>query len=105
MILKDNFFMFNDKCQKVVNFMLHLMHFCYLFHKLSREKPREKCNCPITLYLSYSTLLCRKWPQDTKQRRKTKKKYKEAERWSHLPPTRKGELAEAEASISTPSTR
>jgi len=31
---------------------------------------------PFTLYLSYFTQLCRKLTQDTKQRRKTKEKYK-----------------------------
>jgi len=41
---------------------------------------------------------------DLKTLNKEEKKYKEAERLSHSPPTRKGELAEAEASICTPST-
>ena len=31
-------------------------------------------NCAITLFISYSIHLCRNWPQDTKQRRKIRKK-------------------------------
>jgi len=62
-----------DKCQKVVNSMLHLRHFCYLSYKLFREKLRKRWTIALLRFLYLTLSICAgiEW-QDTKKERKTR---------------------------------
>ena len=62
-----------DKCQKVVNSMLHLRHFCYLSYKLFREKPRKRWTIALLRFLYLTLSICAGIEcQDTKKERKTR---------------------------------
>jgi len=62
-----------DKCQRVVNSMLHSRHFCYLSYKLFRKKSRKRWTIALLRFLYLTLSICAGIEcQDTKKERKTR---------------------------------